>query len=47
MERVLNWLAPKFWVEFGGKVIVLTNFDGNVGEVVRRFVQIWGSGNAM
>ena len=43
----MNWSSPKFWVEFGGKVIVLTNFDGKVGEVVRRLVHFWSSGNVI
>ena len=46
-ERVLNQTTSKFWVEFGGKVIVFTYSDGKVCAVVRRLVHFWSSGNAM
>ena len=41
---MLNWSAPKFWVEFWGKLIILTKSDGKVSDIVRRVVQFWGSG---
>ena len=41
MERLLNWLALKFWAIFGEILIILAKSEYRVDELVRRVFHLW------